>query len=81
MLGREGCTCPEFAFKNDVVVGLCTTQSQVHPNYITTLNDVECILKSEEGSKMVDVKGTPKQMENWLGIPAVQAACTTPRPE
>ena len=47
--GREGHTLPEFALKNDIMVGLCATQAQVQPKYTAALNDVECILEHEEG--------------------------------
>ena len=48
MLGKEGCALPEFAFKKDNMVGLCTTQDQVQPMYATALNDVECVLEFVE---------------------------------
>ena len=35
MLRRDGCALPQFAFKNVIVVGLCTTQTKVHPKYVT----------------------------------------------
>ena len=28
VLGKEGCSLPQFAFKNDMVVGLCTSTKQ-----------------------------------------------------
>ena len=56
MLGRERHFIPGFAFKNDIVITLCTTQVQVQPKYMNILNDAECILEFEEGMQMVDVR-------------------------
>ena len=58
MLGKEGYSLPKFAFKNDIVIALCTTQVQVQPKYINTLNDEECILEFEEGMQIMDVRGS-----------------------
>ena len=49
-------------------------QVQVQPKYMTALNDVECILKFEEGMQMVDIKRSLEHMQSWLGMP-VQSQC------
>ena len=69
LLGREACALAEFVFKNDIVVGLCTTQTKALPKYVTTLDDMECTLAFEEGTQMLDVKKSMGQVENWLGMP------------
>ena len=56
ILGREGCALPKFSFKNNIGLGLCTTQAKVQPKYMTTLDDVECMLEFKEGMQMMDVK-------------------------
>ena len=68
-----------FALKNDIVIGLCTTQAQVQPKYMITFNDAVCILKFEEATQMVDVKRSLEQMENLLGM-LLQIQCTSPSP-
>ena len=79
MLGREGHALPQFAFKNDIVVFLCTTQAQIQLKYMTALNDVECALEFEQRTQMVGVKRSLKQMENLLGMQQ-PLQCTMPTP-
>ena len=62
------------------MIGLCTTQTQVQPKYVTALNDMDRILEFEEGTQRVDVKRSIEQMENWFVMP-VQVQCMTPGPE
>ena len=56
MQGRVGCVFLEFAFKYDIMVVYCTTQAQVQPQYVTTLNNVQCILEFVERAQIVDVR-------------------------
>ena len=59
---------PEFAFQIDFVVGLSVTQAKVQPKSVTALNNVEYILEFEEGTQMVAMKRSLKQIKNWLGM-------------
>ena len=68
VLGRERNALPEFAFKNDNMVGFCEMQVQIQTKYMTALNNVDSILGFEAGMQMVDIKKSLEQMENWLSM-------------
>ena len=50
------------------MIGLCAKKAQGQPNYMTTLNDVECVLQFEEGTLIMDINRSLDKNENWLGM-------------